>query len=145
MLKEFNTNIKNGPTSICCCCGNTWFPIQTKKIKKSVLISKGATPDFIQKCFNHNRTEDENTFCATCHLDITKLHVPKSCLENGFKYDDIPECLRNLNRIEERLVSPRHVFQSIRTVAGAHGQFRHRGAITNIPVNVDTTVTQLPR
>ncbi|KAG2213496.1 hypothetical protein INT47_009170 [Mucor saturninus] len=28
---------------------------------------------------------------------------------------------------------------------GAHGQFRHRGTITNVPVTVDTTVTQLPR
>ncbi|KAG2192542.1 hypothetical protein INT47_011655 [Mucor saturninus] len=76
---------------------------------------------------------------------MSKLRVPKLCLNNGFHYAPIPECLSKLNRIEERLVAPRHVFQSLWTVAGQGGQFRHRGAIVNIPVNVDTTVSQLPR
>lgn len=81
----------------------------------------------------------------TCYVYVSKLKIPNLCLENGFKYPAIPDCISKLNRIEERLVSTRHVFQSIWTVAGAHGKFRRKGAITNIPVNVDTTVTQLPR
>ncbi|KAG2190508.1 hypothetical protein INT47_011535, partial [Mucor saturninus] len=59
--------------------------------------------------------------------------------------DNIPECLQKLNRIEERLLPVRHPFQQIWTVAGANGQFRHNGAVNNIPVDFDTMVTQLPR
>lgn len=42
---------------------------------------------------NHNPADNENTVCDTCHLDIKNMKVPKACLENGFKYAEIPECL----------------------------------------------------
>lgn len=44
-----------------------------------------------------------------------------------------------------RLVSPRHVIQSIWTVAGSTGQYRTKGGVVNVPVSVDNTVSQLPR
>lgn len=50
-----------------------------------------------------------------------------------------------LSKLEERLVSPRHVFQSIWTVRGTTGQFKSKGGIVNVPVNVDTTVQAIPR
>lgn len=92
-----------------------------------------------------NMNNDKVDLCSTCRRDINKGKVPTLALSNGFYYADIPECLKKSNRIEERLLALRHPFQQIWTVAGAHGQFRSKGAINNIPVDFDTTVKQFPR
>lgn len=47
--------------------------------------------------------------------------------------------------IEERLISPRHVFQSIWTVSSARDQFIVIEEQSPVPVNLDTTVIQLPQ
>ncbi|KAG2191563.1 hypothetical protein INT47_006015 [Mucor saturninus] len=46
---------------------------------------------------------------------------------------------------KERLIAARHVFMSVWTVSGVRGQFKCKGAINNIPVSVDTSVSSLPR
>ncbi|MBQ0009470.1 MAG: hypothetical protein KBS97_04305, partial [Firmicutes bacterium] len=120
--------------------GNAWFPVQIKKIRKSKLIAKGADNNFIRICYSLGLESDENSFCSTCYVHVSKLKIHNLCLENGFQYPTIPDCISKSNRIEERLVAARHIFQSIWTVAGVNRQFKRRGVITNIPVNVDTTV-----
>ncbi|KAG2198192.1 hypothetical protein INT47_000393 [Mucor saturninus] len=145
IIDNYNTVIKQGPTEICSCCGGTWFPVQVNRVQRSILIAKGLTADFLTRCLSLDTDSDILKLCATCHWDIKKAKVPKLSISNGFRYADIPECLQKLNRIEERLLSVRHPFQQIWTVAGANGQFRHKGAVNNIPVDFDTTVTQLPR
>jgi hypothetical protein len=45
-----------------------------------------------------------------------------------------------MERLEERLVAPRHFFQSIFTHKGSSGQYRNKGGIVNVPVTVDTYI-----
>ncbi|KAK3924850.1 Halomucin [Frankliniella fusca] len=47
--------------------------------------------------------------------------------------------------MEERLLAPRHVFQSLWTFQGPNGQLKSKGGIVNVPVEIDTSVKLLPR
>ncbi|PIA12676.1 hypothetical protein COEREDRAFT_51323 [Coemansia reversa NRRL 1564] len=67
------------------------------------------------------------------------------CLTNGLHFPSVPPAIECLSRTEERLVAVRHVFQTIRQVHGANGQYSSIGAIVNVPVEIDTTVSMLPR
>ncbi|KAE8739094.1 hypothetical protein FOCC_FOCC015417 [Frankliniella occidentalis] len=84
-------------------------------------------------------------FCKTCHLHISKQNVPKLALTNGLDFPIVDKILLKLNRLEERLLSARHVFQTLWTVKGPVGQYKTKGGIVNVPVNIDTTVNKLPR
>lgn len=64
---------------------------------------------------------------------------------NGLDFPKIDKEISELNRIEERLLAPRHVFQTLWTVQGPNGQYKSKGGIVNVPVNIDTNVKALPR
>ncbi|OBZ80800.1 hypothetical protein A0J61_11151 [Choanephora cucurbitarum] len=137
--------IKEGPTVVCVCCGGLWFPGQTKTVTKAFLLSREATEEFIERVFNVETTDQLEEFCDNCSLFVKKKKVPRLCLSNGLKLPEISEEIKRLNRIEERLVAARHVYQSIYTVFGLRGQYKSKGEIVNVPVSVDKTVSCIPR
>lgn len=123
-----------------------WFPDQTQYVSNVKLVEKGATQDFIDAVFNFGEwVEDKVLFYKTCALSVNKLQISRMCLSNGLDLPAIPVEISKLNRIEERLVSARHVFQSIFTIGGLKGQYRSKGAIDNVPVSVTKTVEAIPR
>ena len=90
-------------------------------------------------------SEDENyNFCATCKNAIVKKNVPKICLANGLDFPEIPDCLKDLTPIEERLIMPRLSFITIRPL-GFQGQNSLKGAVVNIPISINNIVTSLPK
>lgn len=70
--------------------------------------------------------------------------IPSLSLSNGLDFPIVPECLKILTRLEERLCSPRIPFMQIRNLGIDH-QKGLKGQIVNVPISVDTTVTELPR
>ncbi|KAK3931732.1 Glutamyl-tRNA(Gln) amidotransferase subunit D [Frankliniella fusca] len=117
---------------------------QVKIIKKSTLEQKGFKTRFIKKLFSVENSDTEE-FCKTCVTYIDKGEIPKLSLENGLRFPVVAEEIQKLNRVEERLLAPRHVFQTRWTVNGAAGQFKTKGGIVNVPVDMDTTVNHIPR
>ena len=65
-------------------------------------------------------------------------------LINGLQFREIPEILQNLTPLEERLISPRLPFMQIRHL-GIDKQFSLRGNCVNVPTDVDSNVSLLPR
>ncbi|XP_050339187.1 uncharacterized protein LOC126765663 [Bactrocera neohumeralis] len=138
-------NIKKGPTEICICCGGLWFPHQVRKLNFGTIaqVHPDATSVFFLK--QKFPSEDGNyNFCLTCKNGIAKNNIPKICLLNGLDFPDIPDCLKNLTPIEERLIMPRLPFMTIRPL-GYQGQSSIKGAVVNIPISVNNVVTSLPR
>ncbi|CAF1096377.1 unnamed protein product [Rotaria magnacalcarata] len=70
--------------------------------------------------------------------------IPTPCLSNGLAFYEIPDCLKILTELEERLISPRIPFMVIRSL-GSYKQFGLKGNLVNVPMNVDTNVSILPR
>ncbi|KAE8748981.1 hypothetical protein FOCC_FOCC004148 [Frankliniella occidentalis] len=88
---------------------------------------------------------EENKFCVACSKEITKGRIPKLALCNGLDFPVVDPTILKLNRVEERLLAPRHVFQTLWTVKGPSGQYKTKGGIVNVPVEVDNSVHSLPR
>ena len=81
---------------------------------------------------------------TTCRKDIVSNKVPNLSLSNGLAFYEIPDCLKTLTELEERLTSPRIPFMVIRSL-GSCKQFGLKGNLVNVPMNVDTNVSVLPR
>jgi len=142
MRSNYESKIKEGPTHICSCCGGLWFEYSIREITVENLINKGLKGEFIHTiCY---LKDEVIKLCVTCRKDIMSSKVPNICLSNGLAFHDIPDCLKVLTELEERLVSPRIPFMSIRSL-GYSKQLGLKGNLVNVPMNVDTNVSILPR
>jgi len=71
------------------------------------------------------------------------VHVVKAFPKVGY-HPEIPEYLKNLTCLEERLISPRIPFMRIIPL-GYERQCGIRGAVVNVPISVPDTVSVLQR
>ncbi|CAG4973517.1 unnamed protein product [Parnassius apollo] len=72
--------------------------------------------------------------------------MPRLAIANGLKFPDIPDVLNELTSMEERLVSPPHVFLKIvRRGQGLGYQHGLSGNVINVPVKINNMVKALPR
>ncbi|CAF4200242.1 unnamed protein product, partial [Adineta steineri] len=142
MKSNYESKIKEGPTHICSCCGGLWFAYSIREYTVEMLAKKGLKKEFIDTvCYlKHEIIE----LCATCRKDIISNKIPNLALSNGLAFYEIRDCLKILTELEERLISPRIPFMVIRTL-GFSKQFGLKGNLVNVPMNVDTNVSILPR
>ncbi len=140
VLQEFKTRKKDGPTNICVCCGGLFF----KKSMKASDSSKFSAELQVKVLCLWNASDGVVLFCSTCHSVSGKGKVPKLSLSNGLSYPVIPEELKELTALEERLTAPRLPFMMLRPL-GWDRQFGLKGNIVNVPVDVCETVKVLPR
>lgn len=143
-VEAFEVGIRESCSYRCNCCGRLGYKKNLKNLKRWKLEEKGSSSSFLDHVFAIEKPGLQK-FCKTCHTDITKNKIPKLCLSNGLDFPVVEPCILELNRVEERLVAPCHVFQTIWSVMGPLGQLRGKGGIVNVPVDLDTTVSSLPR
>ncbi|KAK3907395.1 Exodeoxyribonuclease 7 large subunit [Frankliniella fusca] len=143
-VDTFEKEIRDFHTHTCTCCGKLYRFSQLKILNKSFLASRNYDNDFLKNIFWVTDTS-EAKFCTSCAKDINKKKIPKLALCNGLDFPKVPDCIKQLNRIEERLLAPRHIFQTIWSVKGPTGQYKTKGGIVNIPVEVDNSVSSIPR
>lgn len=142
--KTFEKNIRLGFTIPCSSCGRLWPQNSVYKLTKDELIFDGKSKEFVDSVFSYH-TAGEGLFCQTCRKDIKSYLIPRFCLINDLMLPVIDKEIEDLNRVEERIIAPNHVFQTIWPVMGPQGQYKTKGAIVNVPVMIDTTVSSLPR
>jgi hypothetical protein len=142
MKSNYQSKIKEGPTHICSCCGGLWFEYSIREYTIEMLKNKGLKEEFINTvCYLKHAIIK---LCITCRKDIMSNKVPNLSLSNGLAFHEVPDCLKILTELEERLISPRIPFMVIRTL-GFCKQFGLKGNLVNVPMNVDTNVSILPR
>ncbi|CAF1405512.1 unnamed protein product [Rotaria sordida] len=142
MKSNYESKIKEGPTHICSCCGGLWFEYSIREYTVEMLTNKGLKAEFINTvCYLKHAVIK---LCVTCRKDIVLGKIPNLCLSNGLAFYEVPDCLKILTELEERLISPRIPFMVIRTL-GFCKQFGLKGNLVNVPMNVDTNVSILPR
>lgn len=87
--------------------------------------------------------DDIEWVCNTCYNSIKACKVPALAVVNGMGFPPKPPELF-ITELEERLISPRIPFMQL-VVKPRGGQQNLRGNVVNVPSDVTTTVTTLPR
>lgn len=81
--------------------------------------------------------------CHTCHINLKDGKIHFSAVVNGMGFKEIPPDL-SITEFEERLISPRIPFMQL--VEKPRGRQKSlRGNVVNVPSDVNSTVTVLPR
>ena len=80
----------------------------------------------------------------TCHQNLIKNKIPCQSVWNKLTLDTIPEEISFLNRLEKILISKRILLKKI-TIMPKGQQPKIKGAICNIPVQVNSVTNCLPR
>ena len=137
-IEQFHSSIAVGPLYVCTCCHQTWF-------RKGVCMLKNINLPTSSRlyCTKFISVNDEEWICHTCIGAIRDGRVPKLSVANGMKWPDKPPEL-DLHQLEERLVSLRIPFMQIRELPRG-GQYSLKGNVINVPVDIQPTVSCLPR
>ena len=137
-IKQFHSSIAVGPLFVCTCCHQTWF-------RKGVCMLKNINlPTSSRLSYTKFASiNDEEWICHTCLGAIRDGKVPKLSVANGMKWPEKPPEL-DLHQLEERLISLRIPFMQIRELPRG-GQYSLKGNVINVPVDIQPTVSCLPR
>ena len=137
-IEQFHSSIAVGPLYVCTCCHQTWFRKGVCMLKKINLPTSSRL-----YCTKFISVNDEEWICHTCIGAIRDGKVPKLSVANGMEWPDKPPEL-DLHQLEERLVSLRIPFMQIRELPRG-GQYSLKGNVINVPVDIQPTVSCLPR
>ncbi|KAK3928235.1 Methane monooxygenase component A gamma chain [Frankliniella fusca] len=121
---RFNEQKKEMPTIICTCGAQLFF-------KKSTVSELGLK-------IHHSLSISD--VCSYRH----HLEQNESGTINGLLFEPLPQELTDLTTLEERLVSARIPFMQIREL-GYQRQLGLKGNCVNVPIDINKTVTSLPR
>lgn len=102
--------------------------------------------EFFKKVFYvvHLVNDEKNVMYSTCYQYVRIGTVPSLCLWNGLNFPEVPDCLKRLYPIKERLLALRIPFMQIKQL-GHERQCGLKGQIVNVPISFDTTIKSLPR
>ncbi|CAB4039633.1 Hypothetical predicted protein, partial [Paramuricea clavata] len=139
----FHKNISVGPEYICTCCDQLWY--RSSVTECNVSLYKSCPKQILNLCLTGLKSIDNTEWiCGTCHSNLKVGKVPSCAKANKMTFPEKPEVLKNLTPLEERLISPRIPFMQVRELPSG-GQLSIHGNVVNVPADVNTTVSVLPR
>ena len=138
-IKQFHSNIAIGPLYVCTCCHQTWFRKSVSMLKNTHITAESRR----LHCTNFTSIGNEEWICHTCLSALRECKPPKLSVSNGMKWPDKPPEL-NLHQLEERLIALRIPFMQIRELPRG-GQYSLKGNVINVPVDIQPTISCLPR
>lgn len=149
--EEYLAKIKEGPTNVCSCCSCLFIITSVTRYTVQDLLAKGLTADFIDECCPPDarlglRLPDGSILlCTTCNDKVVKRNDLPSLCARTCELPYVPPELKNLTKLEERMVALRLPFMQIRTLSGGERQYGVKGSVINVPISVDSSVRILPR
>lgn len=123
---------------VCAYCTQTWFRYDVLKAEQLGKTNLGLT------CLTGFKSFDDTEWiCPTCHRNIKAREIPSFAVVNGMWFPEKPPDL-NITELGERLISPRIPFmQLVEKTRGEQKSLRRN--VVNVPSEVNSTVTVLPR
>ncbi len=82
--------------------------------------------------------------CKSCYYFFNKNKTPKLLVPTNIRLNNDLDSIKKLNELEEQFVSPRLTFTQIWQLQG-YGQYNIKGSIINVPSNINSTQSILPR
>ena len=143
LIQSFHDSIVCSPEYICTCCDQLWYRSSVVKCNMSK-YSTTCSESFLDKCITGTKSVSNNEWiCYTCHSNLSEGKLPACTKANRMQFPVKPDCL-DLTPLEERLISPRIPFMQICELPRG-GQLSIHGNVVNVPADVSSTVSTLPR
>ncbi|CAB3985504.1 Hypothetical predicted protein [Paramuricea clavata] len=141
--ETFHKNISVGPEHICTCCDQLWYRSSVTECNPS--LYKSCSNEILNLCLTGVKSIDNTEWiCGTCHSNLKDGKLPSCAKANKMTFPEKPDVLNDLTSLEERLISPRIPFMQVRELPSG-GQLSIHGNVVNVPADVNTTVSVLPR
>ena len=139
----FHKNIRVGPEYICTCCDQLWYRSSVTECNASLYQS--CSRKILNLCLTGLKSIDNTEWiCGTCHSNLKAGKLPTCAKANKMTFPEKPDVLKDLTPLEERLISQRIPFMRVRELPSG-GQLSIHGNVVNIPADVNSTVSVLPR
>ena len=139
----FHKNIRVGPEYICTCCDQLWYRSSVTECTASLYQS--CSRKILNLCLTGLKSIDNTEWiCGTCHSNLKAGKLPTCAKANNMTFPEKPDVLKDLTPLEERLISPRIPFMQVRELPSG-GQLSIQGNVVNVPADVNSTVSVLPR
>ncbi|XP_035675782.1 uncharacterized protein LOC118415349 [Branchiostoma floridae] len=117
-----------------------------------IICKKLLFHDQVQNCSNNtiadtivNQSDNSGQYflCSKCSTFLDKQKPIPNAWSNNMDPGDIPLCLKQLTRMETRLVSLKYTFIKLIVLPG--GQYGEQGQAISFPTNIETSCQLLPR
>ena len=142
-IELFHKNISVGPEYICTCCDQLWYKSSVTQCNASLYES--CSREILTLCLTGLKSVDNTEWiCSTCHSNLKAGKLPTCAKANKMTFPEKPDVLKDLTLLEERLISPRIPFMQVRELPRG-GQLSIHGNVVNVPADVNSTVSVLPR
>ena len=142
-IEMFHKDISVGPEYICTCCEQLWYKSSVTKCNPD--LYKSCTREILNLCLTGLKSIDNTEWiCSTCHSNLKAGKLPTCAKANKMTFPEKPDVLKDLTPLEERLISPRIPFMQVRELPRG-GQLSIHGNVVNVPADVNSTVSVLPR
>ena len=134
-IRKFHIAVAEGPFYNCSCCDQLWYKHSVLRAKKL----RFSNPNMLK----YLRVDSVEWICWSCYEHLRKNKVPLCAVDNGMSFPVKPDFF-DLNELECRLLAPRLAFQKLLEPPRGK-QLKIRGNIVNVPADVNTTISILPR
>ena len=143
LTETFHGNISVGPEYICTCCDQLWYRSSVTKCNAS--LYRSCSNEILHLCITGVKNIDNTEWiCGTCHSNLKTGKLPSCAKANKMAFPEKPDVLKDLTPLEERLIAPRIPFMQVRELPSG-GQLSIHGNVVNVPADVNSTVSVLPR
>ena len=143
IAEKFRIAIQEGPVHVCSSCKRTLYKHSVKYVPKHrYKNTKKGSMEFILT--GYVSFDGHEYICMTCHRALMCGKVPVQSEYNHLQLDAIPDQLSSLCQLEQRLIAQRLPFMQICNLPRGAQKGIH-GPVVNVPSNLDTLVTTLPR
>lgn len=125
------------PNFVCCCCEGLYFNESVHRINVVEI------QNWQKEVISYN----SEYICHTCRGQANNGRIPTLCVNNGLQFPEVPEIIKSLTPLEERMISPILNFMQIVPLLphALNSQLSLKGSVINIPVNIQEMVKILPR
>ena len=135
-----------GPECVCVCCNRMMYRQNVVSFNKLKYIK--VTKELFEQMFpsqnSYVSSDGKQWVCKTCDGSLSKGNMPVQAKANGLQLCSIPPELSNLNALELRLISLRVPFMKMVALPSGKQRYIH-GPAVNVPSNLDSICTMLPR
>ena len=143
IIERFHESIGVGPEYICTYCSRIWY--ESAVIKCNPDLYRSCPSNILSLCLTGLKSiSNTEWICYTCHSNLKAGKMPCCATADKMTFPEKPDALKSLTPLEERLVSPRIPFMQVRELPSG-GQLSIHGSVVNVPADVNSTVTVLPR